>query len=317
MFRIFGVQQEDVQPSPEAFMSFIHPEDREYARDVTQRALKSLQDSLLYFRLQLHNGQVKYAYSEWKFEFNAEGMPLRMYGIIQDTTERTRAEANLKAVNKELETFIYRAAHDLRGPLSSVMGMVTIGKQEIKDEYALRMFSMIGESAQKLDKTLAGLVQSMYIKDTKSFADKINFEQLFSESIEKYSHAQGFSRMEFKVDISSTRNYVSNRVILESVVQNMIENAIKYQNYNRRASLHISVSDNRYEHKLVFADSGTGIHPDHINQVFDMYFRGVQTTGGSGLGLYIVKTGIEKLRGRIEVKSEYGAGTTFTIYLPS
>lgn len=317
VFRIFGVQPEDVQPSPEAFMSFIHPEDREYARGITQNALKSLQDSLFYFRLLLHNGQVRYAYSEWKFEFNAEGMPLRMYGIIQDTTERTRAEANLKAVNKELETFIYRAAHDLRGPLSSVMGMVTVGKQEIKDEHALRMFSMIGESAQKLDKTLAGLVQSMYIKDTKLFADKINFGQLFSESIEKYSHAQGFSRMEFNVDISSTRNCISNRVILESVVQNMIENAIKYQNYNRRASLHISVSDNQYEHKLVFADSGTGIHPDHVNQIFDMYFRGVQTTGGSGLGLYIVKTGIEKLRGRIEVKSEYGAGTTFTIYLPS
>jgi signal transduction histidine kinase len=97
----------------------------------------------------------------------------------------------------------------------------------------------------------------------------------------------------------------------------MIENAIKYQNYNRNAELHISVSDNRYEHKIVFEDNGTGIKDEHIAHVFDMYFRGSSTADGSGLGLYIVKTGVEKLGGRIEVKSVPGTGTRFTIHLPA
>lgn len=317
VYRIFGIQQGEMEPTPENFMAFVHPDDKEYARGFIQNALGSLQDALFYFRLLLYNGQIKYCYAEWKFEFNAEGVPLRMYGIIQDITERTRAEANLKAVNKELETFIYRAAHDLRGPLSSVKGMVGVAALEVQDEYARRIFSMIGESTDKLDKTLSGLVQSMYIKDTRSFTDKIDFERLISESMAKFTHVHGFSRMTFNRSVNCTREYVSNRVVIESVFQNIIENAIKYQNYNRESVLNISVSDNAYGHKVVFEDNGTGIKSEHTEHIFDMYFRGANTGGGSGLGLYIVKTGVEKLRGRIEVKSEYGAGTTFTLYLPA
>ena len=230
------------------------------------------------------------------------------------TAERD-CEEELRAVNKEMETFIYKATHDIRGPLSSIIGIVGLGEKEIKDPDTKVMFDMIGASARKLDNTLVGLVQNMNIKDSRLFSQEMAFEKIISESMEKFSHYKGYSRIKISCGIS-VQSFLSNQPIMESIFQNMIENAIKYQDFEKESYLRIEITEDQSGIRLLFRDNGIGIAPSMQEKIFEIYCRATQESTGSGLGLYLVKTGVEKLKGRIEVKSEPGNGTEFVIILP-
>jgi PAS domain S-box-containing protein len=228
-----------------------------------------------------------------------------------------KSEAHLKSANRDLETFIYRASHDLRGPLSSIIGLTNVSRLEIHDEKALSYIDMISLSTKKLDDTLIGLVQSMALKDIVKFEDEIDFKKMIDETLDKFQFYEGFSRIKFNIDINLHAPFVSSRLILQPVIQNLIENSIKYQNINeKKPYTNITISDTKGKVKIVFEDNGIGMDPSIHDKVFDVYYKGTQTSKGSGLGLYIVKTALEKINGTIRLESEKGKGSIFTVVLP-
>jgi PAS domain S-box-containing protein len=234
----------------------------------------------------------------------------------QDVSERKKAEEALKVTNQELETFIYRASHDLRGPLASIIGLANLSKMEITDELALKYLDMIGTGTEKLDYTLTELVKAMEIRNIKDFNNEIDFETLLKEALLKFEFFPGYSRLKIKTDVSIKKPFVTNRIILETILQNLIENSIKYQNYNSTESfLKIRVSDHKDGITIVVEDNGIGIEKSIQSRIFEMYFRGSSELKGSGLGLYLVKKGIEKLNGRIDLNSNKGEGAIFIINL--
>ncbi|HEX8516618.1 MAG TPA: PAS domain-containing sensor histidine kinase [Bacteroidia bacterium] len=236
----------------------------------------------------------------------------------QDVSERRNAEEALKVTNQELETFIYRASHDLRGPLASIMGLANLSKLEIKDELALKYLKMIGTGTEKLDYTLTELVKAMEIRNIHKFEDEINFEGVIKGALAKFEFFEGYSRLKIHTDINHKRPFITNKFVLETIIQNLIENAIKYQNYrSAEPFLKINISGNTEGIILVVEDNGRGIEKSIQNKIFDMYFRGSSDQKGTGLGLYLVKKGIDKLNGQIELKSNEMEGTTFTIHLSS
>jgi signal transduction histidine kinase len=241
-----------------------------------------------------------------------------IYVSAQDIGERKRAEESLKSSNRELETFIYRASHDIRGPLASIIGLVNVSRLELKDDVAVKYLDMIDSAANKLDYTLSELVKAMKIKDVKLFTDEIDFKTLIKDTLSKYEHYYGFSRLNISIQVRQKGKFISNRSVIETVMQNLIENSIKYQNtIISKPILDIDVLGKENEIKIVVRDNGIGIDQSMQSQVFDMYFRGTDSAKGTGLGLYLVKKGVEKLRGDIQLQSELNAGTAFTIYLPN
>jgi signal transduction histidine kinase len=236
----------------------------------------------------------------------------------QDVTERKKTEEALKTTNQELETFIYRASHDLRGPLASIIGLANLSKLEIKDTLALKYLDMIGTGTEKLDYTLTELVKAMEIKNIENFSNVIDFESMIKEAIVKFEFFPGYSRLKIDIEISLEKIFTSNRFILETIIQNLVENAIKYQNYNcPEPFLKIKVSENEDGVDIVVQDNGLGIQKSIQKRIFEMYFRGASDLKGSGLGLYLVKKGVEKLNGIINLDSEKGEGAIFTIKLQS
>ncbi|MCW3101630.1 MAG: domain S-box-containing protein [Bacteroidetes bacterium] len=228
-----------------------------------------------------------------------------------------RSEAHLKSANRDLETFIYRASHDLRGPLSSIMGLTNVSRLEVSDKKALSYIDMISISTKRLDDTLIGLVQTMALKDVAKFEDEIDFKHMINETFGKFQFYEGFSRMKFDVGIRLSEPFISSRLILQPVIQNLIENSIKYQNLNEEhPTTKISISDTPVELHIVFEDNGIGMDKLIQDKVFDVYYKGTQSSKGSGLGLYIVKTALEKINGSIELESEPGKGSRFFIRLP-
>ena len=104
MYRIFGINKADVKLSTELFLSFIHPDDADFANGRVQQAFDTLRNSSVNFRFIRNDGIVRHGYSEWKFEFDESGKPVRLYGIIQDITEQKNAEKELQETNEELRS---------------------------------------------------------------------------------------------------------------------------------------------------------------------------------------------------------------------
>ncbi|MBI3509798.1 MAG: PAS domain S-box protein [Bacteroidetes bacterium] len=239
-----------------------------------------------------------------------------IYVAAQDISERKKMEVDLKTTNNELETFIYKASHDLRGPLTSILGLVILGKRESKDETQIKMFDYIGTKAKALDSTLTDLLKLMHIKNVDIEKEMIDIERMIANIIGELKFMPEFSRINISTSVQLPGHFTSNKVILETIFQNLISNAIKYQDVrNEDPFLKISIFKNGSGTKFVFSDNGIGINEAIQPKVFDMYFRGTQVSKGSGLGLYLVKKGVEKLNGSIEYSSIEGIGTTFTVIL--
>jgi len=317
IYSILGLNAADTSPSKENFLNLVHPEQRNEVRAILDAAEKEQKPFSYSTRILRDNGSIRYVYSHGKHVFDAKGKALRQIGILQDVTETKRMEEELRILNKELETFIYRASHDLRGPLSSIIGLTNVSKSEIRDEASKKYFQMVEASAQKLDATLISLVQSMTMRDMAVHLEDVDFDELIRETLAQLKYHEGFANLEISVKNQVKHPFQSNKLILASVFQNLIQNAIKYQDYHSGQSyLKIQISRKKDGVEIVFDDNGIGID-DHLQEkIFDMYFRGTSSISGTGLGLYIVKTGIEKLKGTICFKSTKGVGTRFTVFLP-
>lgn len=119
------------------------------------------------------------------------------------------------------------------------------------------------------------------------------------------------------------KNYASDFIIksdikrLHIILSNLITNAIKYHNYDQEHPfIKIDAMSDDEKIEIQIKDNGLGIDDEHLNHIFNMFYRASENGEGSGLGLYIVQDTVELLGGGISVKSEVGHGTTFTILLP-
>jgi len=229
--------------------------------------------------------------------------------------EREKAFGKIQEKNNELNTFIYKATHDLRGPLSSIMGLCKLAREETPNN---QYFEMIAKSTSKLDDILVLLIETMMVKEKEIVLEKMDFNIIINDILKLLEFSKGFSRIEFRIQVANTEPFFSDKKIIASIFQNLIENAIKYQNYNEPNSfiaIHLFNMAEGIEVKIL--DNGLGIANDFQDKVFNMFYRANSDSKGSGLGLYIVKSAVEKLSGTIQFKSEPKKGTQFTIHLPN
>ena len=228
-----------------------------------------------------------------------------------------KTTGQLKEINKELDTFVYKATHDLRGPLSSTLGLVNLMKNEIEDKAALSYVDMIYESTQRLDTILLELLEVSTIKHSSLKYSKINFETLIKDVYKSLQNKEAVGKIKFKLDISQEVPYFSDKTILTSILQNLLDNAIKYRrNMVRDPSIQVTVMTTPKGVNIEVKDNGCGIPDAAKDKVYDMFFRGDLYSRGSGLGLYIVKTSVNKLGGRIKFETEEKVGTAFQLFIP-
>ena len=238
---------------------------------------------------------------------------IRLYTNISQIKE---AKENLKLANDELEIYVYKASHDLRGPLASILGLINVGRLSIKDQNSKELFNMLETAATRLDLTLSELVKGMKIKDVHVFDDIIDFEEIIKDVLKMFNHFPGYNWVKISIDVSVSKDFISNRFIIETIFQNLIENAIKYQKLNDKNSfLKINVLQDGDKIDIRVEDNGIGIEKSIQNKIFDMYFRGTDASSGTGLGLYLVKKSVEKLKGELNLSSTLGKGTTFQVFL--
>ena len=220
----------------------------------------------------------------------------------------------VKEKKKDMDEFLYKTSHDIRGPLRSIIGLTMLGRKE-GDDQSREYFEYIFKTSKKLDNTLSELVQISQMSGKIIKTEEIQFQKILSECINSMKYVKGFSTIRITHSTNSKKSFYSDYITIHSIFQNLIENAIKYQRPISDSYLKISVDSDEREATIVFEDNGIGIIPKHQEKIFDMFYKLAHEKKNSGLGLYLVKISAQKLGGDVTVKSEYDKGSTFTVTL--
>jgi signal transduction histidine kinase len=240
-----------------------------------------------------------------------------IYGVYVDITDRKKVEEELKVRNAELDNFVYKVSHDLRAPLSSILGLVNLAKLPGNDDNPMDYINIIGQKVEALDNFISDVLSHSKNLKMEVTRAKVDFNTIISRTFTDLSYLDGASEMLVYRSIDEA-DFFSDPWRISEIFRNLVSNAIKYKQATTGGSeVRVQITINNKFAQIKFSDNGIGIDEQNISRIFDMFYRATEQSTGSGIGLYIVKNAVEKLGGRITVESEVGSGTTFTILLPN
>jgi signal transduction histidine kinase len=218
--------------------------------------------------------------------------------------------------NAELDSFFYRISHDLKGPITSLLGLSYLAKREIKDARAHEYFEKQHQQVERLENIITGLIKLTKLNHTNLQKEKIDFNKMIDECILSFNGLDNFRSLTFKKDIQPGVEFYSEWTLMNAILQNLIENAIKYA---RDQSPFVRVIVRMESGWIVIEveDNGQGISEENQSRIFEMFYRATENANGSGLGLYILKRSVDRLKGTVEIRSEVGVGSTFIVKLPA
>jgi len=249
---------------------------------------------------------------------SAQGDITKFVTIRFDVTRRKAVEQDLKSKNYELDNFVYHTSHDLRAPLTSIMGLVNIIMLEDRPEQIKHYNKLIHDSVRKLDEFIKSILNYSRSNNSEEKAEPVDFVHIIEECKQELRYLKNFNLIDIQYTINSAETFFSDPIRLTIIFKNIISNAIKYLKANDNGSfLDIKVNVGPEAGVLEFKDNGQGIPKEYISRIFEMFYRANEASDGSGLGLYIVKQTIDKLGGKIKINSTMNRGTEITITLPN
>ncbi len=222
----------------------------------------------------------------------------------------------LEEQSSELNSFLYSASHDLKGPLKTIEGLINLGMKDPDVNHA-QIYSLIKEKLYTLEENVSDLNSVTIIKNKGRELGSIDFEKIYLSTIEKYSSKIKTNTLTISFKSEITKPFQGDFFPIKTIYQHIIENAIKFKDSTKESYLTITVTEKINHYQLSFEDNGVGIKENILPSIFNMFYRGNEKSrNDTGLGLYIVKLAVKKLNGTIEVKSKFGVGSTFIITLP-
>ncbi|HAA11597.1 MAG TPA: hypothetical protein DCE41_07815 [Cytophagales bacterium] len=249
---------------------------------------------------------------------NAKGEITQYVSIRFDVTQRKLMEEDLKAKNFELDSFVYHTSHDLRAPLTSILGLVNIILMEEDKENIMDYTRMIQSSILRLDDFIKSILTYSQNSNSERKYIFINFHDIIDANLQELRYLKNFDKVDITVNLENDIPFYCDPIRLNIIFKNIISNSIKYAHHDRDYNfLKIKVKQTAEFAQILFEDNGQGINEEYQGRIFDMFYRANEASDGSGLGLYIVKQTMDRLGGIIRFQSVYNRGTTFTLEIPN
>lgn len=323
---IVGRPLNDIQgTSKSEFLKVLHPDDIKHVLKHIDQHFTDGEPFETEFRLRTGNGKYVWVLGSGKAEFDKKGVPVRMVGTIIDIHEKKLAIEQVKEqnemlakANQELDRFVYSTSHDLRAPLSSLLGLINIAERSNVKEDRDEMIKMMRRQIIKLDSYIQDITD--YSRNTRVEVEKEEFSlyELVEEAIQNHKFMEGADTIEIIYDIEHDLKILSDKSRFKIIINNLISNAIKYQDPDREERSYLRIHLEKMTHYMIiaFEDNGTGIDEAHQAKIFDMFFRASDRSRGSGLGLYIAKEIALKINCNLRVNSELGKGSVFKVIIP-
>lgn len=234
--------------------------------------------------------------------------------IVRDRTRK------LEESNKALETFCYSVAHDLRAPLRSIQGYVSMlfedyaaGLDAVAQDYAKRVCA----SAERMDKMIVDLLAYGRVSHAEAPIEEVDLRAEIDKVIAEFTSEIGTKRAQVSVDAERIVLRTS-RVLVSQVLLNLVGNALKFVRAGEVPVVRIEARNTPQGARIVVADRGIGIEPPYLAKIFNVFEKlHTEAFPGTGIGLAIVKKAVDRLGGKVAVESTPGKGTRFVVELPA
>jgi signal transduction histidine kinase len=242
---------------------------------------------------------------------------------VQDVTEKKLAETeralmlnDLVQRNKDLEQFAYIVSHNLRAPVANILGATNgLNYPGLSIDNKNILTQGLKESVVKLDDVVKDLNHILQLKrEISSIKQNVRFSRLVDDIKITIKNMINDNNIEIKYDFSEIDEFLSFKSYLYSIFYNLISNSIKYRQQQIHCIIRIKSHLIRDKVQLIFTDNGMGIDLEKRgSQVFGLYKRFHNNIEGKGMGLFMVKTQVETLGGKINICSQVNKGTEFKI----
>jgi len=330
VFRIFEIDSRQFKATYEAFIERIHPDDREAVNAAYWNSVNNREPYEIEHRLLFSDGRIKWVVERGRTDYNERGAPLRSRGTVQDVTERKAAETARR--EKELaeraslakSQFLSQMSHELRTPLNAVLGFAQILLADRKEPLTTTQRGRVARIQDAGEHLLALINDLLDLSRIEAGGLALSIEPVDVDA----ALQEAIALVQAKADergITVRRavardalRVAADRTRLRQVLVNLLSNAIKYN--RERGS--VSVDAHRTADgaaAICVTDTGIGIPADRLARLFVPFERLGQEAGpieGTGIGLALAKAIVERMQGRLTVKSAVGVGSTFCVELP-
>lgn len=331
VYRIVGIKSGEVVPSYRLFLNYTHPDDRQAVIAAYENSLRNKTCFDIIHRLLLNDGAIKYVNEKCHTTYNSRGNPIFSIGTVADITPLISREKLIERQNLELrelnatkDRLFSIIGHDLRNPFNAVLGFADLALEKINnknydelDQYCTLIHKSTLQSVDLLNNLLEwSRIQTGSLRFK---PETIPFASLLSNVLKLLEANMNEKGITISVTIEPELQVFADCFMLETILRNLISNAIKYSYPN--GNITITANQNPEHIRISVHDCGVGIEEGNLSRLFaieaSITTPGTNHEKGSGLGLMICKQFIEAHGGTIQAQSEDGKGTTFSFSLPT
>lgn len=318
MCKIYGIVPQDNRATFEAFMKLVNPDERESVRRSINAALNKKEPHSIDFRIMRPDGKERIIHSEGKVVYDPLGKPIRMFGTVQDITDRKQVEGALRDAKMQAELYLDLISHDINNMNQVGLGYLGLALRKLDNdgtELLSKPLEVLKNSSMLIDnvrKTLKALTGELKLNAT-------DIGKILDETVQDHSSLE---QVTFNY-APLAESYVMANDLLKDVFSNLVDNAIKHSRKPVAIGIGMErVADDHSEYyKVYIEDDGLGILDDAKDKVFERMTRGDTKAKGSGLGLYLVKMLVKSLNGKVWVENrvpgDYQKGSKFMVKLPA
>lgn len=326
---VLGYSEREIQDLGELLMpTLCHPDDLGKVM-VHLGKIQEIEDSetiSIEYRMKHKGGEYKWLFSEdTVFERSKNNKVSKHIGVATDVTALKKAQEELlkqsevlKAQNDDLKQFTNVATHDLKNPVITLKGHFDYLKGAFteRSEEVEESIGFVEEEIDTLTLTLNRLTEAIRLRETSVELQQVQLNTMIEQIMVSYNGQieQLGGTIDLELEVGAIAR--GTELFVRSIIQNLITNSIKYRSSDKKLAISISTEVEKEYVSLIIGDNGLGIDLSlQKDKLFEMFNRFHHHTEGSGMGLYMVKSMVEKLGGTIMVKSEVNRGTEFTIRL--
>ena len=303
----------------------IHPDDHHNIKKYIYNSLSEKKEAFKY-ELRIKDAENNYHWREDSINviYGANGQYSKYIVITRDISERKKSENEKKQLyeitekqNDRLINFTHIVSHDIRSHTSNMSMILDLCEENENEVERREYFAMLKESTDKLSETIFYLNETVAIQNgLEKEKVNINLKKAVEKSVLGISAVIKTNKAEIDIAIDDNLEVLATSSYLESILFNLITNAIKYQSSNRKPKITILATRNDNYIQIDIADNGQGIDLDKYgDKIFGMYKTFHGNSDAVGLGLFMVKNQIEAMGGKIAVESQLDIGTTFKLHL--
>jgi len=309
----------------EPSINLIIPADHQACIDTIHQCFEAPGESHWVILRKPHHSGIVSTQWEFKLVLDQAGNPFEIVCIGHDITSLIMRQQELQALvdvtaeqNKKLLNFTYIISHNIRSHVANIIGIIDLNDNGNEQDKEMS-WKIIKKSVGGLDATIRNLNDVISIQSNSNLPIvKMNVKEELSRIIESIRILFDKAETHIRYNFDDAVFLETNPAYLESIILNLLTNALKYKSLERPLEIDLSFKEEDGYKVFVFKDNGIGIDLEaNGDKVFGMYKTFHGNADAKGMGLFIIKTQIEALGGKIEVESVVNESTTFKVYLKS